>query len=293
MQPSLKDLVKSIFISFVTLVVIFLGGCSEEPVIEIKEDNQSTLTSLETLSELISTFDILDDLASSQDALKKKENELLPSDAKITYHDVSFIDGSGVDFEIDFGHLGQEPSGLLCKDGKYRAGKILVKLTRPYSEIGTVMTIEFPSSRPFYSGNGSTMERFVGKVKLKREDDDEISLTTESLKSGVSGQESDVEAELVIQKERDNGIGILNDIVLFGGNLVIENETSAVELQSITPLKKEYSLICAKNIIAGELSVKLSESISDIYIDFDPDKNEACDNKISMSINGKSVIYNY
>lgn len=293
MPPSLQDLVKSTFIAVITLVVFLFGGCAEEPVIEIKESNESTLTSLETLSELISTFDVLDDLASSHDAFKKKENELLPSDAIITYNDVLFIDGTGVDFEIDFGSLGAEPSGLLCKDGKYRAGKILVKITRPYSEIGTVMTIEFPRDKPFYSGDGSTMERFVGTVKLKREDDDKITLTTESLKSGKLGEESNVFANLLITKEVDNGIGILNDVVLFGGNLKIENDTRSVELTSIAPLKKLYSLICAKNIVAGELSVKLSESISDIYIDFDPDKNEACDNKIALSINGKSVIYNY
>lgn len=293
MLSSLQDLVKTTIIAVIALVVILFGGCTEEPVIEIQESNKSTLTSLETLSELISTFDILDDLASSHDAFKKKENELLPSDAKITYHDVLFIDGTGVDFEIDLGNLGSEPSGLLCKDGKYRAGKILVKITRPYSEIGTIMTIEFPKERPFFSGDGSTMERFVGVVKLKREDDDEITLTTESLKSGKSGEESNVNANLLITKEVDNGLGIFNDIVLFDGELKIENTTNSVELKSIAPLKKVYSLICAKNIVAGELSVKLSESISDIYIDFDPDNDEACDNKIAMSINGKSVIHNY
>ncbi|NNJ56071.1 MAG: hypothetical protein HKP14_08060 [Bacteroidia bacterium] len=274
-------------------MVIFLCGCTEDSVIEIKEDNETTLTSLETLSELISTFDILDDLASSHDAFKKKENELLPSDAKLTYHDVSFIDGTGVDFEIDFGKLGNEPSGLLCKDGKYRAGKILVKLTRPYSEIGTVMTVVFPKEQPFYSGDGSNMERFVGTIKLTREDDDEITLITETLESGQAGSASDVSADLLITKEVDNGIGILNDEVLFGGELKIENAASSVEMKSIQPLKKVYSLICAKNIVGGELSVKLSESISDIYIDFDPDNDEACDNKVAIVINGKSVIYNY
>jgi hypothetical protein len=286
-------LVKRIVLILIAASVIFINGCGERAMVEIPETNESVENSLDVLSEVISTFDIIDDLASTQKLLFKKEDPFITSEVEVVFTDTSFSDGDGVSVELDFGPLGNTPQGVLCKDGKYRAGKFSLSLSKPYSENGAELVVHFSAGSPFYSGNGEVMTELRGDIVLDRKKQDEIECTTDNLKVIHNSELFDVEVLLSIFKESDYGIGLKNDILLFDGEVNLADNQSTTTLSTNAPLKKVYTLDCAKNVIAGDLSAEFSGTESEVSVEFDPFEDEACDNIVAITINGKTVIHAY
>lgn len=58
-------------------------------------------------------------------------------------------------------------------------------------------------------------------------------------------------------------------------------------------LKKHYIQGCISNIIDGKLNFEIENSASIVNADFDPYDDSACDNVVLITINGKSVVYEY
>jgi hypothetical protein len=268
-------------------------GCQEEPILEIIETGESSQISLNAVSEILSTFDIVQDWSTGDLLYFKKEESLMPSDVVISYLDTSFIDGDGIQLGFDFGFLGQSPHGLLCKDGKYRAGYFTVSLNKNPRDIDAKLVIEFPDDNPFYSGDGESMTEISGAMVLKRISDDELKLTTSQLSVIENKEERLVDATIAIRELADNGYGIVNDQLSFDGTLSVTDSDLTISLTTTSPLRKNYTLECAKNIVEGKIDMTISNSISAIDIDFDPDSDAACDNKVAICINGKTVIYRY
>ena len=269
------------------------GGCQEEPILEITETDETSQISLNVVSEILSTFDIVQDWSTGDLLYFKKDESLMPSDVVVSYIDTSFIDGDGIKLGFNFGFLGQSPHGLLCKDGKYRAGYFTVSLNRHPQDIDAKLVIEFPEDNPFYSGNGESMTEISGAMVIKRISDDELKLTTAQLSVIENKEAKRVDATIAIRELADNGYGIVNDQLSFDGKLSVTDNQLTISLATTLPLRKNYTLECAKNIVEGKLNVNISNSISAIDIDFDPDNDAACDNKVSLCINGKTVIYRY
>ena len=269
------------------------GGCQEEPILEITETDETSQISLNVVSEILSTFDIVQDWSTGDLLYFKKDESLMPSDVVVSYIDTSFIDGDGIKLGFNFGFLGQSPHGLLCKDGKYRAGYFTVSLNRHPQDIDAKLVIEFPEDNPFYSGNGESMMEISGAMVIKRISDDELKLTTTQLSVIENKEAKRVDATIAIRELADNGYGIVNDQLSFDGTLSVTDNQLTISLATTLPLRKNYTLECAKNIVEGKLNVNISNSISAIDIDFDPDNDAACDNKVSLCINGKTVIYRY
>ena len=269
------------------------GGCQEEPILEITETDETSQISLNVVSEILSTFDIVQDWSTGDLLYFKKDESLMPSDVVVSYIDTSFIDGDGIKLGFNFGFLGQSPHGLLCKDGKYRAGYFTVSLNRHPQDIDAKLVIEFPEDNPFYSGNGESMTEISGAMVIKRISDDELKLTTTQLSVIENKEAKRVDATIAIRELADNGYGIVNDQLSFDGTLSVTDNQLTISLATTLPLRKNYTLECAKNIVEGKLNVNISNSISAIDIDFDPDNDAACDNKVALCINGKTVIYRY
>ena len=269
------------------------GGCQEEPILEITETDETSQISLNVVSEILSTFDIVQDWSTGDLLYFKKDESLMPSDVVVSYLDTSFIDGDGIKLGFNFGFLGQSPHGLLCKDGKYRAGYFTVSLNRHPQDIDAKLVIEFPEDNPFYSGNGESMTEISGAMVIKRISDDELKLTTTQLSVIENKEAKRVDATIAIRELADNGYGIVNDQLSFDGTLSVTDNQLTISLATTLPLRKNYTLECAKNIVEGKLNVNISNSISAMDIDFDPDNDAACDNKVSLCINGKTVIYRY
>ncbi len=271
----------------------FFAGCLDMEMVEVHESDEPTQVSVEVLSELISTFDILDDFASTNKVLNKRDDALLPNGVNVKCIDEDFEDGDGVEVELDFGKLGNEPFGVLCKDEKYRAGRINIKLDKPYSEVGAQMRVTFPQHYTFFSGNGGTMTEFDGKIIVNRTEEDKLVLTSNDLNAHYNGVVSNLESDILVVRESDLGEGILDDVILFGGTVSVTNGGVSTILSTQSPLKKIYTRSCAKHIIRGKMDVEITNSSSEMYIDFDPYKDEACDNVIEITVNGKSVITSY
>ena len=269
------------------------GGCQEESILEITETDETSQISLNVVSEILSTFDIVQDWSTGDLLYFKKDESLMPSDVVVSYLDTSFIEGDGIKLGFDFGFLGQSPYGLLCKDGKYRAGYFTVSLNRPPQDIDAKLVIEFPEDNPFYSGDGESMTEISGAMVIKRISDDELKLTTAQLSVIENKDAKRVDATIAIRELADNGYGIVNDQLSFDGTLSVTDNQLTISLATTLPLRKNYTLECAKNIVEGKLNVNISNSISSMDIDFDPDNDAACDNKVSLRINGKTVIYRY
>ena len=168
-----------------------------------------------------------------------------------------------------------------------------MSLNRHPQDIDAKLVIEFPEDNPFYSGDGESMTEISGAMVIKRISDDELKLTTAQLSVIENKEEKQVDATIAIRELADNGYGIVKDQLSFDGTLSVTDNQLTISLATTLPLRKNYPLECAKNIVEGKLNVNISNSISAIDIDFDPDNDAACDNKVALCINGKTVIYRY
>ena len=280
---------------FRILTLLFIGmvGCTVEVPKEIEETDQVANTSLTVISELISTFDIVQDFVQHSDVFFKKDEILLPSTVLLYPIDTSFLDGDGISVVLDFGDLGATPHGVLCKDKKYRAGRIVLELTKPYTEIDAKLKVKFEEEFPFYSGDGQTMTAFNGQFTLLRASVKEILLHSDGLKLETKDVEQILDADVSINLDEDNGAGILNDVMSFEGVLTLSNGVSETIISTLSALQKNYTLDCVQNIVSGEMDIDLSASASEVLVDFDPDNNMACDNIVELTVNGKSVRHEY
>ena len=102
-----------------------------------------------------------------------------------------------------------------------------------------------------------------------------------------------IAAYFSVQTLQDGGLGIVNDELSFSGTVSVSDSTSALLFSTTNPLIKNYALACAKYILAGDMVAVLPETNSIMEVDFDPDHDRACDNKVALIVNGKRVIYTY
>ena len=283
---------RNIFISLVILTTS-MAGCKEDNLIEVSINSKSTEVSLSLLTEVLSTFDIVSDLSSSNVLFLKKDQSLLPNGLIINYIDTTFQDGNGLKIELDFGGLGELPHGQLCKDNKYRAGKMMVAVNRPMSQLDAKLEVSFSEEFPYYTGNGKKMTKLVGQMALLRKSETEITFSIKELKTSLEEEKHMIAANFSVQTLQDGGLGIVNDELSFSGTISVSDSTSALLFSTTNPLIKNYALPCAKYILAGDLVAVLPETNSIMEVDFDPDHDRACDNKVALIVNGKRVIYTY
>jgi hypothetical protein len=285
--------VKKFFLAVLFISGLFWSGCNELPPIEIPISSAETTTSLEALSEIISTFDIVEDMVSRSDLFQKKDDSFLPSNVIIYFTDTSFLDGDGVEAMMDFGELGDAPHGVLCKDQKYRAGRIWLNLNKPYDENDARLNIVLSDEQPFYTGDGQDMAELKGMLSLTRASDSELLLHCSDLTYTKEDEEYNFKSTLSISHIKDQGEGLVNDQVEYAGDITVCQDTDTVYLTTDIPLHKDYGLDCAKHIVEGNINAELSSNNAEISIDFDPYSDGACDNKVRITINGKSTIQEF
>lgn len=284
---------KKVLLFTVIASVALVWGCTEG-IQEVKETIQSAEDNALMESEFSALFDVMDDEASTNEKLGKTGGTILPSSATITFTDDKFNDGDGVEFSIDFGGLGASaPFGVLCQDGKYRAGVVNATLTKPYSAIGTVLTITLTPEDSFFAGNGARMSQLMGELVVTRESADQVKV---ELKDGKLKTDKDETMELsytrLIERIKDSGPGIWKDEFLITGSgdgTNVNGEAFTVNIDEA--LKKIVDSGCSKTFVKGVVSLKLTDSNKQITIDYDPFDNEACDNVVEADVNGKKTTF--
>jgi len=244
-------------------------------------------------SEFTSLFDVADDF-SSNDSRTRGGNTILPSGAVVTFQDSSYTDGDGVECSIDFGPLkSSSPKGLLCQDGRFRAGVVHIASTKRYFLDSAVITITTSDADNYYAGNdGVNLTKLTGSIQLTR-------LTQESMRIDVTNAKAVNDKGTVawqssrtIKKTIDAGAGIIGDQFEITGqasgvNRNGESFTVTIDL----PLLKKVELGCARTFIVGKITLTNVSTGKTIKIDYDPFNNQACDLTAKATINNKEFFY--
>lgn len=284
-----------ILLCTVIVLSIVLSGCAEnEKLEEISKNSETIVSVIERVDESISTADILRDFILTQEGFYKKDERLLPSSVEIFHIDTTFLDGDGLEVLLDFGPLGAEsPHGTLCKDGKYRAGKVKLQLTKPFTLYGAEISAFFNEEMPFYTGDGSTMHTQRGELHFSRTGENEMLMHCTDLKSSINGIEKTMRANLLITTESENGSGLIGDIVTLDGDVQLDDQQTTWTLKVLEPILKNYELECSKYLIDGVVDISETDDASTIQVFFDIDGSQSCDNEIAVEVNGKRVIHRY
>ena len=281
-----------LFLGMAIVASQFLSSCGKD-----KLEVLDTITSAEDNStaenEFTSAFDLGQDVASSDGRLKKGGSSILPSGAIFTITDSLFTDGDGKEFNVDFGPLGTSmPFGKLCKDGRYRAGKINFTISSPFLSIGSILTINISDNDKFFGGNGAEMTQISGTKVITRTLVNQFTVVVTDGKAINSNGTVTWAANRTITLISDAGPGLLGDIFEITGSASGTNRKGEKFTVSIdVPLKKKIDFGCAQTFIKGKLTLKNTDSAKEIAIDYDPFNNEACDRTAKATLNGKDYIY--
>ncbi len=265
--------------------LMMLASCRKQTL----ESFQSAEDNAQLETEFAQVYEAVADFAASDARTAKTEDYLLPNGALVSFTDSVFSDGDGIDFEIDYGPLGNtNPKGRLCKDGRYRAGKVHVGMNKRWSEIPCRVTVAITSSDEYYAGNGTNMYKITGTKIINRISSDvyEVEVTNATLQrtNGTVYWNS----ERTVTKIFDDGAGWLNDEFSITGNASGSNANGdSFTVQITSPLLKKLSVGCMSTFIAGELMVTNSNG-KELEINYDSFGSQACDKTITVSYNGRS-----
>jgi hypothetical protein len=248
------------------------------------EETKESFTSAEdfTTAETVfaGTFDMADDINQSDGKIKKGSSTILPSGAIFTWVD-SVMDSDGIKYTLDFGSLGSStPKGLLCGDGKYRAGKIHISVSKPYMQVGTTAAVKAETADNYYIGNGIDMFRVEGNLSITRSASDSLDIVMTGGKvSNDAGKTALFQGTKAIKRLSDGGVvGIWGDIYQVtgnGGGTNVNGENYTWKIS--TPLLKNMKVGCSRTFVKGVIEVKNDNVTNALIVDFDPYTNEACD----------------
>lgn|GEM_PF-563233 len=273
---------------FFLVFASFLSSC-KEPVEEIKETIFSAEDNAVAESEFAAIYDVIDDFVSTN----MTATHILPNGTIILFHDTSFYDGDGQEFSIYFGELDSTyPLGVLCNDGKYRAGFLRVRVTTPFTTIGSVIEVEASHDECFYSGNGHDMFKVQGKIIATRAELNKVNIEVQE--ATLKGDDYNIhwQSDRTLEIVHDAGPGFWGDTYHITGtargvNRVGQSFTVTIE----EPLVKHMTQDCASTFTEGVLNVTVQAQNKNIIVDYDPFGDQACDKIVQAEINGKRSIF--
>ncbi|MBC7426557.1 MAG: hypothetical protein H7321_08485 [Bacteroidia bacterium] len=281
-------------VSLMTVAIISLQSCRKN---DDKADTQEVITSAEDNStvetEFTSAFDVADDI-SSNDSRSRGSNTILPGGAILNFSDSSFNDGDGIEFSVDFGPLGTSvPKGMVCNDGRYRAGVLHFTATKRYSVDSAIITAEASASDNYYAGNGDIMTKLSGMITITRLSAVGVNVKVTNAKAindrGTITWQSN---RTIVKTFGANTPGILNDeFEVTGSASGVNRNNEAFTVTIDKALKKRVSAGCASTFISGRLTLTNTSSGKVLKIEYDPYSNEACDKVAKATINNKEYIF--
>lgn len=281
-----------LLISLCCLMLFVLTNCSDD-IPEVKDNIYSAEDNSHAETQFYATFDAAFDIIATDKKFRKSETTIIPSTAKIDFLDTSFADGDGVEMTIDFGKLGEEePRGILCQDGRYRAGKMHIKLNQSLLSSEFRATVTLSEEDEFYSGNGVDMAQLIGKTHISLAGISGIRVSVKDAIIRYEDNEVEWNSERIVTQIVDGSDGIWGDtysVVGEASGVNRDGESFTVTIDE--PLIKVVEKGCAKTFVSGVLTVSATNSSQVISIDYDPYKNGDCDQYAEASINGKKSIF--
>ena len=278
---------RKITLAFLVVVnFLFLSSCRKDLAESIisAEDNAAVET------EYSQIYDVVADYASSDTRTGKTDDYILPSGAVVTFTDSILSDGDGIAFTIDFGLLnhGGGAKGILCKDGRYRAGKVHVGMTNRWSQIPCVVTIAISTADAYYVGDGTTMYQLSGLKTITRTSATSYSVEVSNARMDRDNGSVTWNSSRTVTQTYDAGIGPWNDVYEVTGSASGTNKNGEpFTAEIITPLKKKITIGCLTTFVAGKINLTNSSG-KVLTIDYDTYGNEACDKTVTVTYNGRS-----
>lgn len=273
--------------------LITMQSC--ERINQIKEDGLQVAKDYGVLqSEFAAIIEVADELG-SQTTGKGIPIRFLTEDygkqAIINVIDSTYFDGDGIEFEINFGPtslpLSENQRGY---DGKYRAGKMRIKIRSHYIEKTSKLEIEIDKSEKFCVGSNPNKPRNIAmSCSMTRRDAQSHDLEIESLEF-VGDNSLSLKGVAQLTKLTNTNPAIIGNRYQLTGKGDIEasnNDKFAWEIMQ--PLIKNVVPGCAGEFIKGILEIKDSSKSNTITIDYDPFENESCDRIIRVTLAGKST----
>lgn len=289
-------LMKTLLVAaFIGLTLLFFTSCNDGSLLEFRETVDAAEDNATLETEFTALYDLLDDVSATDPKLGKTGSTILPSGATLNYLDTSWIDGDGKEFLIDFGPLGTvSPKGMLCKDGKYRAGKVRITLNKPFMQVGSILDVKLDENDQYYSGDGEKMTQLTGNFTIIRTGQETLRM---EVVNGIAKTDDGRELKWTlvnrtVQRTKDAGPGV------WGDHFKIEGEASGIGRNgdeftvSITePLIKKMETGCASAFVKGRLTISVNNGSKIIKVNYDPFNNEACDRVAEADINGRKTTF--
>lgn len=268
----------------------FLFNSCEKLVDDIADTSISAEDAAAAEGAIGSAFDIIDDIASTDARLQKTGTSLLPIGASLVFTDSLFTDGNGVAFYVDFGPYNPNApvNGIKCPDGKFRAGRIEISVSKPFTEMGCIITAQFPTSDSYYIGNGTSMAQVIGSLEAVRIGAEKVSLEVKDAEIITKSGTVKLSASHEIKRTIGTGnVGTLDDeFEITGTGSGTNHKGDAFTVLITKTLVKRVANGCANTFIIGEVEIKNVDASSPLILDFDPDNDGACDGKALLTLPG-------
>jgi hypothetical protein len=286
-------------------IVIFSCKKEEDVKEDIKQTNEvlETITSAEDHSQMegnvYASYDIADDLNrtteydSAGGVANRNKALWFPAKAQIVWIDSTFRDGNGIEYIIDFGQLGSAvPKGMLCRDGRYRAGKIHVSLSDRYRNTGAVVRLWINDADQYYAGDGTNMTQFSKTHTWTRTGEDIWTVAVRDAKSvsdkGTVTWKSDRELKRIAGGTTPSFLDDEYEITGSADGVNREGKGFTASIES--PLKKKIQAGCASTFVKGVIKIQNDQSSQAITLDYDPYEDGACDKFAKVKVGDKEQI---
>ncbi len=278
---------------------LFFVCQSCERINKEKNENIEVAVQLAVLqSELMSVIECVDEIAdqSNGNGISSRVNtSFLGKNGLVELIDSSYQDGDGIEFFISFGDP-DRPFSLSQKsmDGKYRSGKIWVKIVTHYQENTSVTEVKIDKGMRYSVGTTNNNPReFVLSMTLVRVIKQKFDI--KGIQLSQIGISNPLELSGQCALEKVVGIsspGILGDHYLFNGKgLALEADGHDLSWSIALPLVKKLEPGCAMASVKGVIDLNDDKENKRINIDYDPFENEACDRIVRATIAGKIIDF--
>jgi hypothetical protein len=218
----------------------------------------------------------------------------LSKEAHIIVIDSSYFDGDDIEFVIDFGPVVKpfKPTQK-CLDGRFRAGKIHVRIKSHYIENSSESFVFTDANEEYWFGTDGKPSQILDlRMSITRDLRERLMYKNVKFKVKQGEAESEFEGNLVLEKIA--GIqtpGIVGDQYLLTGQGQIEHRDDEFDWTIVAPLKKKIEPGCGMIPVLGEVLLENERTNKNISLDFDPFKNESCDRIVRATIAGEMIDF--
>lgn len=274
-----------------SLGLISMQSC--ERINEHTENGLQLATDFCTMqSDLASIVEVADEIGDKTTAKGITTKMLLGAFGKSTtlsISDSTYFDGDGIEFEVDFGPTTLPlPENQRGYDGKYRAGKMHIKIQTHYQENSSKLELEIDESDNFKLGADPAKPRNVSiSCTFRRQDSKTQNLTIESLKL-LGPNTVTMEGSIKLFKLNNSNPGVIgNKYQITGQGIIMESNHPKQNWEIVEPLIKNVVPGCSGEYVNGILELKDSDKSTTTTLDYDPFENESCDKIVRVTIAGK------